>query len=57
MFDLRADTRGEEAHKSQEQNEKETTSPPEIKAQQPAMEQMSMDATIPHSSAATAANQ
>lgn len=57
MFDLGADTRGEEAHKSQGQNEKETSSPSEIKVQQPVMEKMSMGETILHSSAATCANQ
>lgn len=53
MFDLRAETRGGGGHKSQSQNEKEMTSPPEIKVQQPVMEYMSMYETMVHSSAAT----
>lgn len=32
VYDLRAETRGEDAHKSQGQNEKETTSPAESAA-------------------------
>lgn len=38
MFDLRAETRGAEAHESRRRNEEETTPQPEIKVQQPVME-------------------